>query len=191
MAKKSTDASAARTVNRPLFILSLVVRVIAVLAAVFCLYRVAQLVGGNNVSLSDTQITAAVRNASGRTVHTSGDLRKNTGSSPETADLADGFICEIASQKNARKKYIQVTLTVKGPDGETVWQSEAEPLQFTEDIHADISMVFTAADGSISADVSTAVKEARHISDNLLIYCLGLAAGIAVFAVVSTASRHF
>ncbi len=191
MIKQNADASAARTVNRPLFILSLVVRVIAVLAAVFCLYRVAQLVGGNNVSLSDTQITAVIRDTSGRIVHTSGDLRKNAGSGPETTDLTDGFTCEIASQKNARKKYIQVTLTVKDPNGETVWQSDAEPLQFTEEIHADISMVFTAADGSISADVSAAVKEARHISDNLLIYCLGLAAGIAVFAVVSTASRHF
>ena len=105
MKKQNADASAARTVNRPLFILSLVVRVIAVLAAVFCLYRVAQLVGGNNVSLSDTQITAAVRDTSGRMVHTSGDLRKNTGSGPETARAAGGLRILSCSRNEADQSW--------------------------------------------------------------------------------------
>ena len=187
----SQTASKSKPVNKPLFILSLVLRVIAVVVAVFCLYRLAQLVGGNNVSLSDTNIVAVVRDAGGNVIHTSGDLRSNAGSGPESAALTNGYTCEIASQKNSRKKYIQVTLTVKDGAWETVWQSEAEPLQFTEEVHADVTMTYTIADGKFTAEADAATHGAKHIQDNLPLYCLGLAAGIVLFAVVSIASRHF
>ena len=186
----SQTTSKSRPVNKPLFILSLVLRVLAVLVAAFCLYRLAQLVGGNNVSLTDTNIVAVVKDAGGNVLHASGDLRAGAGSGPEAVALTEGYTCEIASQKNARKKFIQVTLTVKDGAGETAWQSEAEPLQITEEVHADIVMTFSVTDG-FTAEATATTQEAKHIRDNLPLYCLGLAAGIVLFAVVSVVSRHF
>lgn len=191
MSKTSSNASEARPLSKPLFIITVILRVIAVLAAVFCLYRLAQLVGGNNVSLSDTAIIVTVRDAGGGTVYTSGDLRANAGSGPESAALSEGRTLEISSQKNARKKFIQVSLSVTDGEGNTIWQSEPEPLQFTEEIHADVSVTCSVTDGAFSAEISSETHEAKHIGDNLIWYCLGLAAGLSAFAAVGAMTRHF
>ena len=177
--------------SKPVFALSVLLRVLAVLIAVFCLYRLLQLVGGNNIALTDQEIRANIHDAGGKTLYTSSDLRADAGRDPETADLGNGYTCTIQSKKNARKKFIQVSLSVLDSAGQEVYAAEQEPLQIGEGLHAEIGLAVSGMDtGSISASTSVEQKEALHIDHYRWLYMLGAVAGIGGFFLVGSVFRY-
>ncbi len=191
--RKKTDASASgQNVPVYFFVLTLVLRVLCVLLAAFCLYRLCQLLSGNNIALSGREIVVQVQDAGGKTVFTSPDLRELAGKDPRSVALEDGYACRISSQRNARKKFIQVSLTLTDENGQTVFQAEQEPLQFTEEVRADITLAAVRDEnGALTAQVTPRVSEVTHIDHYLMWYLLGLAIGIAGLIAVGLAARPF
>ena len=163
------------------------IKVVFVLVFVFSLYRLLQIVGGNKLPLSGTQLVVSVTGEDGRKLYTSSDLRKNTGADAESFTLEDGSLIEISSKRNARKKFIQVTAALMDGSGTSLWESEDERLQFTDDYSADIQLKLkdTGAETIVNA------TRVRYISDLRWLYLLLAAVGIGGFAATDKWAKKY
>lgn len=187
---KKNNASGNR-ISKPLWILSLILRIVLIAVAAFCLYRLAQIVGDNPVPLGSDAVRFAAYDDKGTELYAIPDLREK-GNFTETFSLQDGFQGEISAKKNSRKKFNQITFRILDKDGSAVFVSEEEPLQYIDTVNGDIRVTVTSVSGQTpTARVEAQQSEISYIQSRKGLYIAGLILGLLGFVLVGTLTKVF
>ncbi len=166
---------------------SVAIKLLFVLIFAFSQYRLLQIVGGNNLPLNGTQLVVSIIGEDGQKLFVSSDRRKNTGADTESFTLDNGSVMEISSKKNIRKKFIQITAVLMDDNGTSVWESEDESLQFTDEYSADIQLKLT----NTSVETTINATRIKHIGDLCWIYLLLATVGIGGFVTTGKWAKKY